>query len=84
MTTPDLATYEQVVAFQTSLVNRAVLQRDQVHEIDHADETAYGSVWLHCTCGHWTSFKSEDADRGERVYISHVAFELRSRLARAA
>ncbi len=85
MTTTNVATYEQAVALQTRLVRRALLQPTQVHEIDEADERPeYGTVWLHCTCGHWTSFHLDDADRGERLYARHVTEGLRDTLAVAA
>lgn len=85
MTTATVTTYEQALEVQSRLLRRAMLRPAQTHAIALTEERSeFGSVWVRCTCGHWTSFRVDDAERGERLYARHVLETLRDTLAVAA
>ena len=85
MTTTDLPTYDAALTYQLRLVSRSLLGATEVHEIaESVERPEYGSVWVRCSCGEHVKFKADDAERGERLYVQHVAFSLRARLAVAA
>ncbi len=85
MTTTDLPTYDAALTYQLRLVGRSLLGAAEVHEIaETVERPQFGSVWVRCTCGQHVSFKADDAERGERLFVQHVGFSLRARLAVAA
>jgi hypothetical protein len=85
MSNSGFVSYEQAVVSQAHLVRTRRLNEAEVHEIAETEERPdFGSVWVRCTCGAFTSFRAAEAERGERLYLAHVLEALQATFATAA